>query len=129
MEPHMRDGDVLIVDRSTKPKFGKVVIAAINGEMTVKRLWVVDSQMTLTSENPKHPDVKIGDFNESMIWGVVTNFIHQLWKRLEVHEKTDTNCNCSKSPKPTRYVNKLASVRHLGKQFGVIQMSRKRLID
>ena len=38
MEPHMRDGDVLMVDKSIEPKAGKVVIAAINGEMTVKRL-------------------------------------------------------------------------------------------
>ena len=38
MEPHMRDGDVLMVDRSIEPKAGKIVIAAINGEMTVKRL-------------------------------------------------------------------------------------------
>jgi len=78
MEPHMRDGDVLMLDRSTEPKVGKVVIAGIYGEMKVKRLSVVDSQMTLTADNPNYPDVKVGDFDESMIWGVVTNFIHQL---------------------------------------------------
>jgi len=73
----MRDGDVLMVDKSIEPKAGKVVIAAINGEMTVKRLSVVDGQMTLTADNPNYPDVKVGDFDESMIWGVVTNVIHQ----------------------------------------------------
>ena len=78
MEPHMRDGDVLMVDRSTEPKVGKMVIAAINGEMAVKRLSVVDGQKTLTADNPNFPDVKVGDFDESMIWGVVTNFFHQL---------------------------------------------------
>ena len=78
MEPHMRDGDVLMVDRSIEPKAGKIVIAAINGEMTVKRLSVVDGQVTLTSDNPYYSDVKVGDFDESMIWGVVTNVIHQL---------------------------------------------------
>ena len=67
MEPHMRDGDVLMVDRSTKPKVCKVVIAAINGEMAVKHLSLVDSQMTLTAVNPNYPDVKVDDFNESMI--------------------------------------------------------------
>ena len=55
-----------------------MVIAAINGEMTVKRLSVVDGQMTLTTDNPNYSDVKVGDFDESMIWGVVTNVIHQL---------------------------------------------------
>ena len=78
MEPHMRDGDVLMVDKSIEPKVGKVVIAAINGEMTLKRLSLVDGQMTLTADNPNYPDVKIGDFDESMIWGVVTNVIHRL---------------------------------------------------
>ena len=74
----MRDGDVLMVDKSIKPKVGKVVIAAINGEMTVKRLSEVDGQLTLTADNPNYPDVKVGDFDESMIWGVVTNVIQQV---------------------------------------------------
>ena len=78
MEPHMRDGDVLMVDKSIESKACKVVIAAINGEMTVKRLSVVDGQMTLTADNPNYPDVKVSDFDESMIWGVFTNVIHQL---------------------------------------------------
>ena len=68
MEPHMRNGGVLMLDKSIEPKVGKVVIAAINGEMTVKRLSVVDGQMTLTADNPNYPDVKVGDFDESMIW-------------------------------------------------------------
>lgn len=67
-----------MVDKSIEPKVGKVVIAAINGEMTVKRLSVVDGQMTLTADTPYYPDVNVGDFDESMIWGVVTNVIHQL---------------------------------------------------
>ena len=40
----MRDGDVLMVDKSIEPKVGNVVIAAINGEMTVKRLSVVTAR-------------------------------------------------------------------------------------
>ena len=68
MEPHMRDGDFLMVDKSIEPKVGKVVIAAINGEMTVKRISVVDGQMTPTADNPYYSDVKVGDFDESMIW-------------------------------------------------------------
>ena len=55
-----------------------MVIAAINGEMSVKRLSVVDGQMKLTAEDPIYTDVKVGDFDESMIWGVVTNVIHQV---------------------------------------------------
>ena len=78
MEPHMRGGDILMVDKSIEPKVGKVVIAAINGEMTVKSLSVVDGQMTLTPYNPNYSDVKVDDYDESMICGVDTNVIHQL---------------------------------------------------
>ena len=67
MEPQMRDGDILMVVKSIEPKAGKVVIASINGEITVKRLSEVDGQMTLTADNPNYPDVKVGDFDESMI--------------------------------------------------------------
>ena len=67
MEPQMSDGDVLMVDKSIEPKAGKVVIAAINGEMTVKRLSVVDGQMTLTTDNLNYPDLKVSDFDESII--------------------------------------------------------------
>ncbi len=55
-----------------------MVIDAINGEMTVKSLSAVDGHMTLTADNPNCPDVKVGDFDESMIRGVITNVIHQL---------------------------------------------------
>ena len=61
-----------MVNRSVLPKVGKIVLADVNGEVIVKRLSKVDGQMTLTADNPNYPDVKVGDFNESMIWGVVT---------------------------------------------------------
>ena len=63
----MRNGGVLMVDKSIEPKVGKVVIAAINGEMTDKRLSVVDGQMMLTADNPNYPDVKVSDFDKSII--------------------------------------------------------------
>ena len=78
MEPNIRKMDILMVNRSVLPKVGKIVLADVNGEVIVKRLSKVDGQMTLTADNPNYPDVKVGDFNESMIWGVVTNVIYQL---------------------------------------------------
>ena len=81
----MRDGDILMIDKSIEPKVGKVVIAAINCEMTVKRLSEVDGQSILTADNPNYPDLKVGDCDVSMIWGVVTNVIHQFCNFLKVH--------------------------------------------
>ena len=67
-----------MVNRSVLPKVGKIVVADFNGEVIVKRLSKVDGQMTLTADNPNYPDVKVNDFDDSMIWGVVANVIHQL---------------------------------------------------
>ena len=78
MEPHTRDGDILMANKSIEPKVGKVVIAAINGKMTLKRLSEVDGQMTLNADKPNYTDVKAGDFDESMIWGMATNVIDQV---------------------------------------------------
>ena len=54
----MRDGDILMVENSIEPKVGKMLIAAINSEMRLKRLSKVDGQMTLTAEKPNYPDVR-----------------------------------------------------------------------
>jgi DNA polymerase V len=70
--------DILVVDRSLEAIPGKVVICAINGELTVKRLERVNSQWQLKAENPAFPDIVIHDELELVIWGVVTNVIHSL---------------------------------------------------
>ena len=57
----MRDGDILMIDKSIEPKVGKLVIAAINCEMTVKRLSEVDGQLTLTADNSNYPELKVDD--------------------------------------------------------------------
>ena len=51
----MRDDGILIMDKSMEPKVARVYVATINGEMTVKRLSVVDGQMTLTADIPNYP--------------------------------------------------------------------------
>ena len=78
MEPTIRNSDILMVNKSVLPKVGNIVVADVHGEVIVKRLSTMDDQITLTADNPNYPDVKVGDFDESMIWGVVTNVIHQL---------------------------------------------------
>jgi DNA polymerase V len=70
--------DILVVDRSLEAIPGKVVICAINGELTVKRLERVNSQWQLKAENPAYADIIIHDELELVIWGVVTNVIHSL---------------------------------------------------
>lgn len=68
--------DILVVDRSIEPTPGKIVICALNGELTVKRLECENEQWKLKAENPAYSDILIYEELELVVWGVVTNVIH-----------------------------------------------------
>jgi DNA polymerase V len=68
--------DLLVVDRSIEPVSGKIVICALNGELTVKRLVHENEQWQLQAENPSYPDIVLSEDLELVVWGVVTNVIH-----------------------------------------------------
>lgn len=70
--------DILVVDRSIEPVPGKIVICALNGELTVKRLERSNDQWQLKAENPDYSNITIFEDLELVIWGVVTNVIHPL---------------------------------------------------
>ena len=63
--------DILVVDRSLPPKHNKIVIAAINGQLTVKRLYQRGGVIKLIPENKQYPTIEISDESELVIWGVV----------------------------------------------------------
>lgn len=71
------EGDILVVDRSIEPKDGKIVIAALDGELTVKRLSLNAKGMALLPENDNYPVIHVKEESEIVIWGVVTSTIHQ----------------------------------------------------
>ena len=71
-------GDLLIVDRSLSPSNGRIVIAVVNGELTVKKLFKEKSSLYLMPENPSYPCIEINEDMDFMIWGVVTSVIHPL---------------------------------------------------
>ena len=68
--------DILIVDKSLKAEDGKVVIAAIDGELTVKTYRKKGNRITLEAENDSYKSIEYNEEGESYIWGVVTNVIH-----------------------------------------------------
>lgn len=72
------DGDKLIVDRSIEPRDGHVVVAVVDGEMTVKRLRVTDSGVVLQAENATYPDVRVPELSDLLVWGVATTCLHSL---------------------------------------------------
>lgn len=73
----IQSGDMLIVDRSLEASHGKIVIAAINGELTVKRLSRKDGRVQLLPANRKYQPIDITEEQDLIIWGVVTHVIHE----------------------------------------------------
>ena len=74
----IRSGDLLIVDRSLEPKDGNVVIASVDGELTVKRLSLRQGKPVLMPDNDKYPPLEVNGDTSFEVWGVVTHVIHEL---------------------------------------------------
>lgn len=74
----IHDGDLLIVDRSLEPNDHKIVVAALHGELTVKRVHKKQNQLYLMPENKDFQPILITEEMGLTIWGVVTHVIHAL---------------------------------------------------
>lgn len=68
----INEGDELLVDRSIEARHGHIVIAVINGDFTVKRLYSRGGVVKLIPENPRYPTIVLKDGQELVVWGVVT---------------------------------------------------------
>lgn len=68
-------GDLLVVDRSLEAQSGHIVVAVVNGELTVKRLVIERKRARLMPENPAYKSIEIKDGLELVIWGVVAHVI------------------------------------------------------
>tara|TARA_B100001564_G_scaffold301314_1_gene268603 strand:- start:55 stop:558 length:504 start_codon:yes stop_codon:yes gene_type:complete len=74
----INDNDILIVDRSLKPSHGKIVIAVVDGQMTVKRLHKRSGKLILMPENNHFKPIEITESMTVEIWGVVVTSIHSV---------------------------------------------------
>ena len=69
--------DLLVVDRSLNPKDGDIVIAILDGDLTVKELRIRDSRVALVPRNRTMKPIPLREGQELLVWGVVTSCIHQ----------------------------------------------------
>lgn len=74
----IREGDILVVDRSITPVDGKIVIAVLNGELTVKELSIKPQGIRLLPRNDAYPPIDVPQESDLTIWGVVTGVVRQL---------------------------------------------------
>ena len=74
----IHSGDILIVDRSLDPTDGSIVIAVLDGELTVKELEKRNGKLRLLPANKHYEPLEVSEQQSFEIWGVVTNVIHSL---------------------------------------------------
>ena len=72
------DGDKVVVDRSVAPLHGHIVIAVIDSEYTLKRLYCQRGRVELRPDNPAYKSICLAEGSELQIWGVVTGVVRKL---------------------------------------------------
>lgn len=69
------DGDLLVVDKSLTPSSGDIVIAVVDGDLTVKRFIRRGEKVILKPENARFKEIELKDGQELQVWGVVTSTV------------------------------------------------------
>ena len=73
----IHSGDVLVVDRSVEPRDGRIVVAAVFGELVVKRLRQQSGQLALLSENDSYDPIIVNGEEDCYVWGVVVGSVRK----------------------------------------------------
>ena len=71
-------GDLLVVDRSLDPRPGRIVVAVLDGEFTLKRLVQHQGRLRLEAANQAYPPLELHRCGDVQIWGVAIHVIHPL---------------------------------------------------
>jgi DNA polymerase V len=74
----IHSGDILIVDRALPAEHNRIVIAVVNGELTVKRLSKQNGKLYLVPENDEFAPMEVTPEMQFEIWGVVAHVVHSL---------------------------------------------------
>ncbi|TXI91316.1 MAG: translesion error-prone DNA polymerase V autoproteolytic subunit [Neisseriales bacterium] len=77
IDANIKDGDILVVDKSLEARHNDIVIAVVDGEFTVKTLYHKDGTIKLMPANPEFPEIVLQNEQELNIWGVVSYTIHK----------------------------------------------------
>ena len=77
IEASIEDGDKVVVDRSLRPHHSDIVVAVVDGEYTIKRLFKQRGRVELRPENPNYPTIAFNDGTELQVWGVVVGVVRR----------------------------------------------------
>lgn len=73
----IHSGDILVVDKCLEPSNGRLVVVALEGRLTAKRLQINQNGLALLENEPYAP-IPVNENNAVEMWGVVTNIIHSV---------------------------------------------------
>ncbi|HBI84186.1 translesion error-prone DNA polymerase V autoproteolytic subunit [Orrella sp. NBD-18] len=73
----IEEGDKVIVDRGLNPKHNDIVVAVVDGDYTLKRLYQHRGRVELRAENPNYPAIEFKDGRELFVWGVVIGVVRR----------------------------------------------------
>ena len=71
------DGDKVVVDRSVPARHGHIVIAVVDGEFTLKRLYQRHNRLELHPDNPDFQPIRLTPGKQLEIWGVVVGTVRR----------------------------------------------------
>jgi DNA polymerase V len=71
------DGDKVVVDHSVEARHDDIVLAQVNNEFTLKRLYRRDGVTELRPENPAYPTITFKEGDELRVWGVVVGLVRR----------------------------------------------------
>lgn len=75
----IQDGDLLLVDRAVEAGDGRIVVAVLDGELTVKRLRLREGKTWLEAANASYPALEMrGETADNVIWGVVVGVVRKI---------------------------------------------------
>ena len=71
------DGDKVVVDKALKPKHKDIVVAVVDDEYTIKRLYQLRGKTELQPENSNYEPITFNENSELQIWGVVVGVVRK----------------------------------------------------
>ena len=71
------DGDKVVVDRSVQARHGLIVIAVVDGEFTLKRVYQRHNRLELHPDNPDFQPIRLTPGKQLEIWGVVVGTVRR----------------------------------------------------
>lgn len=71
------DGDYVIVDKSVKPSNGHIVVAVLDGDMTIKFYSADSFGYFLKPAHPSFKPIELSEENPPEIWGVVVGVVRR----------------------------------------------------